>query len=314
MLIQVQEKWIDDLVFLPPEKRARPISRFLEDDLLVSAPSKQGKPGGLYHLRKSSWLSSAQIVTLDTMETSGLWLQSNLFLRSLQNMSTMYLIAYSETGQVWPIINPELKNIHDMLIFKDQLYVVSCATNEIARITMQGEIEERFRFGNGGHTWHINCLSVWDDRLVATCFGRFEKEPIWPSDLGRPGQVFDVRTGEILWQDLACPHTPAVDRLGRKYVCDSKGQRVLVKNSDGQIKELKFPGTFPKALAWGKNMLYVGLAKYRFPLEGVKGIDSAQVAILDQKSFAVLDYIDLPCSEMYNIVSIPEDINELLPR
>ncbi len=310
----LQEKWLDDLLIFSPPRRSQPISQFLEDNLLVSAPSIQGRPGGLYHLKKTTWFASAELQIIDLLDTSGLYLQSNLFLRSLQNKSTLFLVAYSQTGQTWTIANSELKNIHDMVIFEHSLYVVSCFTNEIAKISMTGEIEERWKFGNGAHTWHINCLSVWDNRLVATCSGRFDVEPDWASDLGRPGQVFDVKTGDILWSDLAHPHAPGVDRQNRKYVCDSKGQKVLIKESSGNIIELKFPGSFPKALAWGKNMLYVGLAKYRFPLAGQKGIDSARIAIVNLKDFSIVDYIDLPIDEMYNIVVVPDDLSALLPR
>ena len=307
MLQKTKTAWLDDLVLLPREKRYKSIHASLEDNLLVSAPSKQEMPGGMYQLRKSGMFTPAELITIDTIETSGLWLKDGLFLRSLQSMSTMFLLAYSESGHAWTIVNEELKNVHDILIFEGDLYVASCNTNEVACVSMKGEIKERWKFGIGGHTWHINCLSVWDDRLVVTCFGRYDTQPPWdlPADV-RPGHVFDVKTGEYLWQELHCPHTPAVDPWSRKFVCDSREQRVLVKEPDGKINEIKFPGTFPKALAWGKEKLYIGLAKFRGELTGVEGIDSARIAICDPHSFAVSDYIELPCSEMYNIIVLPE--------
>lgn len=311
----LQNHWLEKLVLLPEEIRSQPTQGILADNLLVSAPSKQGMPGGLYYVEKTGWLSPPRIRQLDGLETSGIWLQSNLFLRSLQNMSCLFIVAYSETGQIWNIINTELKNIHDIIIFKNALYVVSCGTNEIARISMTGEIEERWKFGNGGHTWHINCLTVWDDRLVASCSGRFETEPDWEIDDGQnTGHAFDVMTGEKLWAGFNRPHLPAQDSKGRKYICDSKTQRLLIKDLDDSVREIHFPGTFPKALAWGKEHLYVGLARYRFKLEGVKEIASAQIAILDRETFKIVDYVPLPCSEMYNIVVVPDDLKVLLPK
>ena len=116
------------------------------------------------------------------------------------------------------------------------------------------------------------------------------------------GVVFDLESDKILWSGLTKPHTPRMDRSGRQYICDSGTHKLLIREVDGSISEVCFPGAFTRGLAFGENHIYVGLSVIRYKELAPVTLPNARIAILDRLTLNQLGQIDLPCAEIYDIV------------
>ncbi len=96
-----------------------------------------------------------------------------------------------------------------------------------------------------------------------------------------------------------------MDREGRQYVCDSETSRLLIRQLNGSVSEVVFPGAFTRGLAFGQNHIYVGLSsiRHRGVAEiGPDSIPNARIALLNKDTFALVGQIDLPSAEVYDIV------------
>jgi hypothetical protein len=273
----------------------------LADDLIVSATSQFEKPGGLFSLSKGA---KPLLHIIDRLETSGIWLDNELFVRSVQNPEHMILFFYSPNS-IWSIATENLKQVHDVRYQFGQLYVVSTSTNEVVQLDSTGKVHYRWKFPGEGDAWHLNCLDLWDGRYVVSCFGKFEKEREFKGKWQNAGILFDLETEEILWDGLSLPHTPRIDDQGRQYICDSGKHKLLRRNSDGSdLTEVEFPGAFTRGMAFGKDHIYVGLSTLRGSLgnENAVKIPTARVAILERESLKPVGEIDLPCPEIYDLL------------
>lgn len=275
----------------------------LQDDLIIAATSQEGKPGGLFTVNKGP---KPTLTIVDRLETSGIWLEKNLLVRSVQNPEHMILFFYTPDS-VWSLATEQLKQVHDVRFQFGQLYVVSTSTNEVVQLDTTGKVLYRWKFPGEGDAWHLNCLDLWDGRYVISCFGKFGSHREFKGKTKGAGLIFDLETGETIWDGLSVPHSPRMDEQGRQYVCDSGKHRLLVRDADGgNMREVVFPGAFTRGLAFGKNHIYVGLSTLRPSIQSDVRIPTARIAVLDRVSFKNLGEFDLPCPEIYEILVTSE--------
>ncbi|MBS1955858.1 MAG: DUF4915 domain-containing protein [Cyanobacteria bacterium SZAS-4] len=273
----------------------------LEDDLLVSAVWKPPYMGGLFSISKGSPTS---IRVVDRLSGTGLWRDYDMLVRSIYHSSYMLLHFYGADGTAC-IVNQSYKQVHDVRFQFGQLYVVSTGTNEVVQLDQGGNLAYQWKFPGEQGSWHLNCIDLWNGRYVVSCFGRKEKPSDYAGSWQEHGVIFDLESGDVLWDGLTKPHTPRMDVDGRQYVCDSETNRLLIRQADGSITEILFPGAFTRGIAFGKNYIYVGLSAIRHRGDekiGPNSIPNARIAILDRTSFKQLGQINLPSAEVYDIV------------
>jgi hypothetical protein len=278
-----------------PAKTTMPIL----DDLIISCTGQGGRPGGLFTLGKGP---KPTLRVLDRFDSTGIWLDSQLFVRSVEHAEHMILFLYSPES-IWTIATEKYKQVHDVRYQFGQLYVVSTSTNEVVQLDSAGKQLYSWKFPGEGDAWHLNCLDLWNGRYVISCFGKFAKEREFKGQWQGKGLLFDLETEEILWDGLSLPHTPRMDEQGRQYICDSGTHRLLMRNGDGSGgQEFPFPGSFTRGLAFGTSHIYVGLSTLRPSFASDARIPNAQIAILDKNTFKQVGLIDLPTAEVYEIL------------
>ena len=275
----------------------------IEDSLLISVPNGE-KIGGLYLLDKG------RFADLNQQYCSGLWLEGDRLFWSPQYLDHIRIVCLEPSGYTWQLINTQISDGHDIRVLNGELYVVSTGTNEVVTLTEEGVIKQRWKMPGMADCWHLNCLDVWNGRVVVCSFGKFATHRGYKGQGADNGIVFDLLTQEVLWKGLWYPHTPRIDARGRKYVCDSRPGTVLVDHGDGKIQEISFKGSFTRGLAITDKYIYVGLSSVRHRTDAYKTEDtiaSAAVAVLDYSTLELLKTISLPVRQIYDIVVLPEN-------
>lgn len=268
----------------------------IEDTLLISIPNS-GEKDGLVLLQKG------KLYCFALPGCSGLWLDGNRLYVSIILPACMTLHIYEPGKPVKTIINSKLGDIHDVRLIDNQLYVVSTGTNEVAIVDITGRICESWPLQGYGDSSHINCLDVWDGKIVATAFGKFTTYRGYKGRTQGSGILYDVKTQETLFDGYSAPHTPRRDENGAVYVCDSRGEGVSYHYKE-ERKMISFPGTFPRGMEITKDKIYVGLSSLRHRADtkdGEECIPSAQLAVVDRKTFETLKRISLPQAEIYDV-------------
>ncbi len=272
----------------------------IEDTLLLSVPNGE-KIGGLFLLDKG------QFQDLNQFYCSGLWLEQDRLFWSIQHMDHFRCVCLEPSGERWQLNNTLISDVHDICIFDGEMYVVSTGTNEIVTLTEEGIITRRWSMEGMADAWHLNCLDVWDGRVVVSCFGKFEHHRGYKGNADKKGIVFDLLTGDILWSGLSLPHTPRLDALGRKIICDSKPGNILIDYGNGNVKVMNFLGSFTRGLAITPKYIYVGLSRRRTESYITKDtIGSAGIAVLDFSTLEHLRTVYLPVRQIYDILLLPD--------
>lgn len=287
--------WKNKSLHLTEEHRFNVEGGYVEDALLVSGPGSDTQFGGLYYVKKSGWMGGAEVWCVDRLNSRGIDVSGEMVVRSLRADGQMVATIYGEkTARV--VTSDKASNVHDLRILDGKIYAASTGTNEVLQLNTDGSIAKTWSFGSGKDSWHINGLDIWDGKLVACAFGKFDGEGAYEGKTKGAGLVFEVETQKDVWTGLSGPHTPRSDKKGQKFICDSGSSRLLVKQGSAE-RVVEFPGAFPRGLAFGKNSIYVGL---NF-LSGQAG--TSKIAVLDNSTFEKTSEIQLEISEIYDIVA-----------
>ncbi len=266
----------------------------VEDTLLISVPNAQ--EDGLVMLQ------NGKLFRFALSGCAGLYLSGNQLFVSIVSPDCMTLRVYEPGQPAKTIISSKLGDVHDLLVRDNQLYVVSTGTNEVAIVNMDGSISKSWMMNGFGDSWHVNCLDVWDGKLVASAFGKFATYRGYKGHTVGAGIIFDVATQETLFDGLSKPHSPRRDQGGAVYVCDSRAKGINYMYQE-ERKSLTFPGSFPRGMAITDDKIYIGLSSLRVGEDGAEQcIPTAQVAIVDRERFQPLKTVSLPQAEIYDVV------------
>jgi hypothetical protein len=192
-----------------------------------------------------------------------------------------------------------LYDFHDILVHDDQLYLVSTGTNEVLVLDQEGNEIKRYAYPGHHDSWHINCLGLWDGKVVLSAFGEFESLRGYKHHSFQKGFVLDIESGVKLLEGLSQPHTPAQHR-GKYFICNSEAKQVLVKDADGNVTSLQFDG-YTRGLAFGRNHIYIGLSQSRNIAPGSASDGFARIVAIDSLSFEKCGEIALPFAEIYDL-------------
>jgi len=194
-----------------------------------------------------------------------------------------------------------IRDPHDIRPSPAGWIIVSTGTNEI--LALDGDRLHALWSGNDvPDSCHVNCITAADGDLWATAFGWFDSFKGWRGThaLGA-GVLWNLRTGEEI-AGLSHPHTPR--RVGDEwFVCESLTEAFIRRDPTGTERQRVELGGYTRGVAFVDDRILVGVsARREHP-----GSD-AHVAVLDRASLSVLDRIPLPCSEIYEVISVPADL------
>jgi len=262
--------------------------------VLVSGFGKWG--GGLYDL------SGPVPEALDDLPTSGLCVGGGRLWRVLrapgEQTSTCELLSYDARGVRTYQRYDAIRDPHDVRWFDGAPHVSSSWDDAVWRI--EPGADEPTLVWQGStvpDAWHVNSLVVVDDAMHVCAFGRFGRHKAWKAD-GQDGTGFvrDLRTGRDVLTGLSHPHTPR-RRNGRWYVCESTKGSLTELDAEGTVLRRAAVRRFTRGLAFVGPYALVGGNAHRDHEE-----DRGEVAVVDLRSFAVVDRIVMPCLEVYEIV------------
>jgi len=262
--------------------------------VLVSGFGKWG--GGLYDV------TGPAPEALDDLPTSGLCIGGGRLWRVLrapgEQTSTCELLSYDARGVRTYQRYDAIRDPHDVRWFDGAPHVSSSWDDAVWRVD-PGADEPTLVWQGSTITdgWHVNSLVVVDDALHVCAFGRFDRHKGWKAD-GRDGAGFvrDLAAGRDVLTGLSHPHTPRF-RGGRWYVCESTRGSLTELGADGGVLRRAAVERFTRGLTFVGPFALVGGNAHREHDD-----DRAEVAVVDLRSFTVVERIAMPCLEVYEIV------------
>jgi acetolactate synthase-1/2/3 large subunit len=268
--------------------------------LLISCLGEQ-TGGGLFAY------DGKTVEQLDTLSSTGLALAGDRFGRLLWSSgeagSVGELLVYDEAGVARYFRIDSLREPHDLAWDGEAFVAVSTMSNSIIWVSPSGEVSRTWQADGNGDAWHLNSVFPVDGRLVAAAFGRFSKHREW-SD-GRAagtGIVFDLATGEDIVTGLSCPHDPRlVDGLW--LICNSAQRELIaVEHDSGTVRHRVQLEGWTRGLTVHEDLVYIGESANRaIPAPG----KLASVAVIDRRTWSVIDRPPLPCQEVFDVIHGP---------
>lgn len=263
--------------------------------LLVSGFGRSG--GGLYDL------TNGAPVALDDIPTSGVGVGDDRLWRVLrapaEQTAACELLCYDERGVRAYQRLDAIRDPHDVCWHDGAVHITSSWDSTVWRFERDGTLQAAWWGGPVPDSWHINSLVVADGRLHVCAFGRFDRHKAWKSPGGKAsGFLVDTTTGRDVLSGLAHPHSPQrVD--DRWYICESTRGALTECDLDGGILRRVPIGRFTRGLAVAGTWAFVGGNSHRD-----RDHDHAEVVVVDRTTFQIADRIALPCSEIYDIVTV----------
>ncbi|HET6954157.1 MAG TPA: DUF4915 domain-containing protein [Acidimicrobiales bacterium] len=265
--------------------------------LVVSGFGKWG--GGIYDL------TGGTPEALDDLATSGLALGGGRLWRLLrapgEQTACCELLSYDARGVRDYQRLDAIRDPHDVAWHDGAPHVSSSWDDAVWRVDRRADEPALVWQGSTvPDGWHVNSLTVVDGALHVCAFGRFDRHKGWKGD-GVPttGFVHDLTTGHDVLTGLAHPHTPR--RLGgRWYVCESTRGTLTELDLDGTALRRAQVRRFTRGLAVVGPWALVGGNAHR-DQDG----DRAEIAVVDLRTFAVVERVPMPCLEVYDILPVP---------
>jgi Domain of unknown function (DUF4915) len=264
--------------------------------VLVSGFGKWG--GGLYDL------TSGVPEALDDLPTSGLALGGGRLWRVLrapgEQTSTCELMSYDARGVRSYHRYDVIRDPHDVRWFDGAPHVSSSWDDAVWRVDPGADEPTLVWQGSTvPDGWHVNSLVEVGGELHVCAFGRFERHKGWKGDQqDGVGFVHNLETGRDVLTALSHPHTPR-RRGDRWYVCESTSGSLTELDADGTVRRRARVNRFTRGLAFVGPFALVGGNAHR-----EREDDRGEIAVVDLRTFAVVERIPMPCLEIYEILAV----------
>jgi len=233
-------------------------------------------------------------------------------LRTSEQDPAAELLVYDRRGVERYCRIDELVDPHDLAWDGRELLAVSTLTNQLLWIAPSGRVTRRWQAPGQGDAWHLNCLLLRDGDVLVSAFGRHERHRQWAEHLGDPtGLVFDLATGRAIVSGLSHPHSPRYfDQAWA--ICNSATRELWqVDPASGLPRRRVQLDGYTRGLAVGDDLIFVGESANRASFELGQ---TASIAILDRDSWTLLDRLELPCREIYDLVLVRPELVEAARR
>jgi Domain of unknown function (DUF4915) len=265
--------------------------------VVVSGFGKWG--GGIYDL------TGAEPEALDDLPSSGLALGGGRLWRLLrgpgEQTSTCELLSYDARGARGYQRLDAIRDPHDVHWHDGAVLVTSSWDDAVWRVDPADSDPTLVWQGTAvPDGWHVNSLTVVDGALHVCAFGRFDRHKGWKDDdMAGAGFVLDLATGRDVLTGLAHPHTPR-RRGDRWYVCESTRGTLTELDLDGTVRRRAPVRRFTRGLAFTGPWALVGGNAHRDHDD-----DRAEIAVVDLRTFTVVERVPMPCLEVYDILLVP---------
>ena len=263
----------------------------LFSNLLVSSPNG----GGLF------FVNAGSVKKLDSFNTVGLFAGAQRFMRGIQPDA---LWIYGDTTLEISSETVSIGDVHDVLEFEGDVYVVGTTGNEIIKLDRDGVERQRWRYPGEDDSRHVNCLGVWNGTVVYSAFGEFTKHRGYKGQSDGQGFVNELFSGKRLISGLSQPHTPVGHGANLLLANSSCGELHEYGPGGKLIRKKILPG-YTRGICVTDEAIYVGLSKSRNLESG--GPDSAVLVALDPATLEELGQIALPADEIYSVTYICND-------
>lgn len=238
---------------------------------------------------------------LERRDSTGLVLKDDGWMRVTVNFPNCVLHIESDNGPTKRFcFEAGMDDIHDILCWGKEILAVSTSTNEIAGFDQDGKLVRRVSFPGEGDAWHLNCLAIWDGKVVVSAFGEFSTHRRYKGETAGAGFLFDLETRTKLWEGLSQPHTP-LQADDTYYICDSETCRVLWRRGE-RAGNIQFDA-YTRGLAVTDEYLFVGLSQSR-NIKSDKG--NASIAVLSRADHRQLASLHLPFGEIYAVAPLTD--------
>ena len=239
-------------------------------------------------------------VVIDELDSTGLCKYNETVYRFIRALNKV--VGYDIQGIKYTVNLPEVKDGHDLLIKDNQIICVSTGTNEIHWYNCLGSILKKWKADGEGDAFHLNSLFILDDELYVSAFGEFKEHRGWTNKRSKEkGFVFNLESGKKVFENLSSPHHPKYIN-GSFYVCNSLANSLIVESGSGKVIEICLDG-FTRGIAYDDQYLYVGESQNR----KLQDKTHSSIAIIDLKTFKVVDRVKVPFPEIYQIILITPD-------
>ena len=279
------------------------MTAFGDDVLVISDPSDE-TPGGIYVF------DGAEVEVIDRVSTSGIALAGDdRLLRLLRSFdeagSSGELLVYDRRGIRAYHRLDDVPDSHDVAWDGSRYVVVATATNRVVWYDESGRATDQWQADGEGDAWHLNNLFLHDGKVYLGAFGRFAEHRGWGGRTEGAGLVLTVPGDETVISGLTAPHNPRlVD--GRWLVCNSGTGELLEFDRSGQTRERSLAlRTWPRGLAQRGRLLYVGESQHRLMAAGE---GRATIAVVDLDAWQVIDRIEMPGREIYDLLLVPRTL------
>jgi hypothetical protein len=276
------------------------------DVLIVSDPSDE-TPGGIYAY------DGDQVEVIDRVSTAGISIAPGERLLRLPRSfdeagSSGELVVYDRGGVHHYARLDGCADAHGVAWHDGRIVLASTATNEIIWLDESAREVRRWRAEGSGEAWHINDLFVHQGRLHVGAFGRFSEHRGWYGRTAGAGIVFTLKRGRprIEIDGLTSPHSQRwLD--GHWLVCNSGTRELLEFDESGRRVERRLAlRVWPRGMAARGRLLFVGESEHRY--ENVDPAARATIAVIDLDEWKVLDRIEVPGREIYDLVFVPREL------
>lgn len=256
-------------------------------NLLVSSPNG----GGLFAIQ------DGRVVQLDDLDSTGLWASGRRLLRGLQPDT---LRIYGPGPLQLEKLDLLIDDIHDVIEHDSSLYVVGTTKNVVVRLDLQGNLCERWQLPGEDDSSHVNCIALWNGRLVLSCFGEFREHRGYKGTTAESGCIRALTSGEIVVHGLSQPHslTPCGETL---LVANSEKHELREYSPDGSLLRSTDLGGYTRGICVHEGVIFVGLSSRRDVEAAAR---ESSIVALDETSWKELGRIALPAPEIYAIAPL----------
>lgn len=192
------------------------------------------------------------------------------------------------------------QDIHDVLWHEDRYYLVGTRRNEVVCMSSAGEECQRWVLPGEEDSCHINCLAVWDGKVVFSAFGDFVAHRGYKGATIGTGFVQELESGRRLITGLSQPHSLVVMDESLLLANSEACELAEYSKSGGRVRAVGLNG-YTRGIHVSDDHIYVGLSKSRNAQ--FDELDSAMLVVLDRQSWVELGRIPLPTDEIYSVLS-----------
>jgi len=272
----------------------------LFDNLLLSSPNG----GGLFFLHE------ANAFKIDNFDTTGLSIKGRKVLRGIQPQPSALYIYDVNPLEISKSTVP-FDDIHDVYLDGQFVFLVGTSGNEIIKLDGSGGELQRWVLPGDMDSLHINCLAMWNGRIIFSAFGGFTENYGYKGKTEKSGFVQDLFTGQRLITGLSQPHS--LVPIGQNLLlANSESKQLLEYGPSGDlIRALTLEG-YTRGICVVNDIVYVGLSCSR-NIE-LPSIESATVMALHRDTWEEMGRVKLPTAEIYAIQEIanPNDAIHVL--